>query len=608
MTTMNTIVRAAIHPSIGIARVGDSTDAFFNGPELPYPTPAPEGGYKDTSGFLKRQAARYRIFGYDSHNRVVEELTCDNAEIEWTVHVANKKAAWYCFNVALDIPEAVPVPRRNANFAGPARNRLTIDPGPRSISGRSKQGNGYQFDTGIFLGQNVYLGELRTDADGGLIFLGGRGVSATPFPNNTAIDFANSDGWYDDTSDGPVNATVTLGGKTIPVDPAWVVVAPPNYAPEVISIQTMYDVMVDAYHGWWLQPLEKVSFREHIYPILFQFCQAQWVNYGFHVQFGWGAPYDFLRSSYFERLSSDKVEYKEIRRQLFNIFRDPDYKMLDVHAWPQVYGDNMNVPATDARQFLALTKTQHNLLKRWVEGDFISDFDPKRIPPNTIDELPLQDRPAVLDKAALYFCMGGPFHPGCEMTWPMRHPSMYYVPFRIRPRAPHNPEPDYGDLLTPAVISSSDGPLSASGPGDLTRWMAVPWQTDTASCRAGYEAEYDPYLPTFWPARVPNHVLAQTDYETVMNRKLPLHERMLAFATRSQWYRGLEGAWVDQINQMIVDFSKLGVVERRPGPGDREFPDVMLVESPPGIGLTAAREKNNVIGHVGKRRRHHDRR
>jgi hypothetical protein len=111
--------------------------------------------------------------------------------------------------------------------------------------------------------------------------------------------------------------------------------------------------MVDAYHGWWLQPLEKVSFREHIYPILFQFCQAQWVNYGFHVQFGWGAPYDFLRSSYFERLNSDKVEYKEIRRQLFNIFRDPDYKMLDVHAWPQVYGDNMNVPATDARQFLA---------------------------------------------------------------------------------------------------------------------------------------------------------------------------------------------------------------------------------------------------------------
>ena len=608
MTTMDTIVRAAIHPSIGIARVGDSSDAFFIGPELPYPTPAPEGGYKDTSGFLKRQAARFRIFGYDSRNRVVEELTCDNAEIEWTVHVANKKAAWYCFNVALDIPEGVPVPRRNANFTGAGRNQLIIDPGPRPISGRNEQGDRYWFDTGRFLEQNVYLGELRTDAQGRLIFLGGRGVSATPFPNNTAIDFANNDGWYDDTSDGPVTATIKLNGKSIPVDPAWAVVAPPNYAPDIISIQTMYDVMVDTYQNWWLNPPEKVSFREHIYPILSQFCQAQWVNYGFHIQFGWGAPYDFLRSSYFEKLSNAKAEYKEIRRQLFNIFRDPDYKMIDVHAWPQVYGDNMNVPATDARQFLALTKTQHELLKRWVEGHFIPDWNPNWIPPHTIDDVPLQERPHVLDKAALHFCMGGPFHPGCEMTWPMRHPSLYYAPFRIRPRAPNNPEPDYGHQLTPAAVNQSDGPLAASGPGDITRWMAVPWQTDTASCRAGYEPEYDPYLPTFWPARVPNHVLAQKDYETVMNRNLPLPERMLAFATRSAWYRGLEGAYVDQINQMIVDFSKLGVVEQRPGPGDPEFPDAMLVESPPGIGLTAPREKNNVIGHVGKRRRHSDRR
>ena len=29
--------------------------------------------------------------------------------------------------------------------------------------------------------------------------------------------------------------------------------------------------------------------------------------------------------------------------------------------------------------------------------------------------------------------------PGCEMTWPMRHPSLYCARFRIRPRAPNNP-------------------------------------------------------------------------------------------------------------------------------------------------------------------------
>ena len=285
MEERDTIVRAAIHPGIGIARVGDSPDAFFVGPEVLNPVPPPDG-YKDRKGFLKRQAARFRIFGYDVQNRPVKELTCDDAEIEWSVHLANKKAAWYCFNIALDIPEAVPVPRRNASFSKADRNQLIIDPGPRSIAGKNKQGEGYKFNTGTFLGNRVYLGEICTDNDGRLVFLGGHGLSATPLPHNTAIDFANNDGWYDDISDGPITATVKLRGRSIRVDPAWVVVAPPNYAPDVISIQTMHDVMVDTYQDWWLEPPEKVSFREHIYPILSQFCQTQWVNYGFYVQFG----------------------------------------------------------------------------------------------------------------------------------------------------------------------------------------------------------------------------------------------------------------------------------------------------------------------------------
>ena len=38
-----TIVRAAIHPAIGIGRIGNSIDAFFYGPEVSYPTPAAPG-------------------------------------------------------------------------------------------------------------------------------------------------------------------------------------------------------------------------------------------------------------------------------------------------------------------------------------------------------------------------------------------------------------------------------------------------------------------------------------------------------------------------------------------------------------------------------------
>lgn len=597
-------MRAAIHPAIGIARVGDSPKGYFLAPEVPHPPRRSAGCYKDKSGFLKRQAVRFRIFGYDCAGNVVKELTASNAEIEWRVHVANKKGAWFQFKVAMDIPEAISSPRRNASLTGEARKKLVIDPGPRSISGKRRSGPEYHFDTGTFMGDRVYLGELRTDDSGRLIFLGGYGRSATPRAGNTALDFANNDGWYDDTSDGPVGAIVTVRGKEIPVDPAWVVVAPPDYAPDVISVKTMYDVMVDAYQGWGFNESGEVSFTNDIHPIFERLSQAQWVNKGFQVQFGWGGTFDFLDPDHVAKLANPGVDNQELRRQLFNSFRNPDYEAIDPYRWPQIYGDNFNVPMADARQFLAVTPTQYSLLKRWRDGNFKSDWDPGRCSPANIEGVPMQDRPAVLDRTSLEHCMGGPFHPGCEMTWPMRHARLYRAPFRIRLRTPDDPEPDYGDVLSPADIQDRNGndnprgPLSASGPGDITRWLAIPWQTDTASCRAGYEPEYDPYLPTFWPAGVPNHVLSEKDYANVMDQSLPLHERISAFDRRSTWFRVLKGGEIDQINQMIVDFSKLGVVEERPGPQDHEFPPRMLVESTPSTlstDLNTPHDRNNVM-------------
>jgi len=149
-----TIVRAAIHPGIGIARVGNSAEDFI-GPELPYPVNSPAGGYKDAAGALKRQAARFRIYGYNARGQVVRELTADDAAIVWTVHVANTKAAWYNFELALDLPTATPVQLRNAGYVGKRRRALVIDPGPRSIQGRLQSGPEYYFDTGTFCGQPV---------------------------------------------------------------------------------------------------------------------------------------------------------------------------------------------------------------------------------------------------------------------------------------------------------------------------------------------------------------------------------------------------------------------------------------------------------------------
>ena len=201
------IVRAAIHPAIGIGRVGNSPDQFFCGPEVSYPTPRHPGFYRDANGALKRQAARFRIYGYNAAGDVMAELTTANSSIAWSAQLRNEKAAWYEFQLAMDIPEierAKPANRRNAEVKGEDRTKLMIDGDTVAIAGASQSGPAYRFNGEIF-GIPVYLGELQTDAAGRLIVLGGQGVSAS-YAEQPLKDFSNNDTWYDDTADGPVTA------------------------------------------------------------------------------------------------------------------------------------------------------------------------------------------------------------------------------------------------------------------------------------------------------------------------------------------------------------------------------------------------------------------
>ncbi len=142
MSDQNAIVRYAIYPGIGIARVGNSPDEYFIGPEAPGEVPQPEDGYKDSAGRIKRQAARFRIYGFNEAGEAVREITADDAEITWRVHVANRKAGWYQFQNAMDLGKyAQTTALRNKTITGSDRLKLIIDPGPRSISGRNTQGN-----------------------------------------------------------------------------------------------------------------------------------------------------------------------------------------------------------------------------------------------------------------------------------------------------------------------------------------------------------------------------------------------------------------------------------------------------------------------------------
>lgn len=573
------IVQAVIHPAIGIARVGTS-DEYIYGPEVTDPAPLPPGSYRDADKRLKRQAARFRIYGVNARGEIVRELTGaeKGASIEWTVQLANQKAAWYGFQLALDIPEANYAPPTTLRNPGVTdRSTLAITSKPRVLQGAKVKAKTFE---GTFLDIPVYLGEATTDAEQRLTILGGKGAAASA-DGSAAITFANNEGWYDDVSDGPVTAKVTLNGEAIQVIPAWVVIAPPNYGPQRKSVRTMWDLMRDvAIKAGKLAAPDRPSFARDILPIFQRMEGLQWVNAGFAAGFGWEGVFDLTSPAVLKRLGSTSPADRERRRVIYNNFRSFDADANSPVPWPWLYGDAMNIPpVASPRQNSVLSDCQMTMLWQWAEGDFDADHDPVTPPPADIDQVPVAEQGDMLTRAALEFCLADAFHPGCEMTWPVRTATMYMAPFRFQHAHAGWIAPSPSAVLTSDDVTTPNGPLCGQMPGGITRWMAVPWQTDTSSCRSGYTPAYDPYVPAFWPARVPNEVLTKENYDIVMDKARPLSERRKAFANREAWIEplGADG-YTHQINNMIHHFDFLGVVEVREGPGDADFPATIEVE------------------------------
>lgn len=287
-----------IHPGLGIARLGNSSDAFCISPEQPaaLPTDCDESGnpllspdgmtelpvktFKDSEGRMKRQAARFQIWAYDDEHPDGRPLKLGDpiegggnagtlVNIEWRVYLANKKSNWYEFlQLQGEHGYAPDHPLRNSAITDAnARQRLIIDPGPRTVDHTTERTAQFNRDGGddystIFPPNPLYpnsidtLGDLVTDDTGRLLVLGGHGNSGSylyeDFGQPRINDYANNDGWFDDTSDGPVTARLamfsSLVGQVRFIDveyPAWVVCAYPAYVPEILDVVTMDDVVED---------------------------------------------------------------------------------------------------------------------------------------------------------------------------------------------------------------------------------------------------------------------------------------------------------------------------------------------------------------------------
>jgi len=554
-----------IHPGIGIARLGNSRKGVFTGPEAPrdpLAITAPNGSFKDADGRIKRQAARFRIYAYDRNGRNLGELPVDGArhrangraaKVEWKVHLKNKKGAWYKFFTRWEDPKEVGI--RNADIRvdrgkdPDSRPLLVIDPGARCIDcdGKPVKRSGVPesicFDTGSFRETPVTLGELRVDEHGRLLVLGGFGKSGSTKEDNpigsdsTKSDFwANNDYWYDDISDGPVSATVALpNGKKIaierPQDTAWVIVAPPKYAPAIYPIVTLYDVMREvAIDQEWIEDYHDVTYFRDIHPLLCRAAETSWVNEEAQRGHGYDKRMDFHNSRGQKPPKNVKRAKAKIntamlaspalaspdagdmyRALIFSHIREPlcDDDCDDTDAaeqantsfMPLLSGDDGDRTEGAPCTWLSVLPSQYRKLTLWKDGKFTSGRKPEFPPLEEIRDPDAQTE--ALQRAALEPCVGGAFYPGVEVSWTVKNSKLYVEAFRINSRA--------------------------HGPGDITKYMAVPWQADFYDCK-----------DTWWPAARPDDVIAQNVFDEANAAwrpgQPPLSE---ALEGRVKWDRGL---------------------------------------------------------------------
>lgn len=573
----NTSLR--IHPAIGFARVGNSTEYYLAPESL---AGIPQDGIETTGGLplrmdktgtagdvtitnkdirckegkLKRQAARFKIYQYQedsysypskSSSEVIIGSKVDGKvvkDIVWTVHLANKKAN--CWTISDDKGIGIysdnsyatdPTLLRNSKEFGtdpasPKRIKdLTIDAGPQAVKGtennprRFKKGNSctYADDNGNILTTHyktnypasnpttpvdanepsqpiTYLGEIETDGVGRLIVVGGHGLACNFDANGKYQKLqhdlkhdVDNDNWLDDASDGPVNAVLVFEDGTTRVleNTAWVTATDPSYAPQTANAISLWDELFNA----WVQGKEtnllpnlydptskkfsddfQPSFKDEVFTI-FNAAHMQMWNTALN-------PTAFTGHSMMRRLSENPFRSaNKLYYDVLKVLRTPSHFLKHGEKSEDSQGAPLMPLALGdaATSFLIVTDTQYQFVKLWQEGKCIG-----------APRLGLTAG-EFLDKASLFNCLGGRFSPGIDMTFIIRDLALYDTknwtnpnigPFRMNAK-----KIDYA-TTSPTELNIGVGYIPTNPkkdanlvePGDICKFMAIPWHTDYNSC------------------------------------------------------------------------------------------------------------------------------
>ncbi|KAF8597165.1 hypothetical protein BDV93DRAFT_527603 [Ceratobasidium sp. AG-I] len=537
-----------IFPPINVARVGDS-DEYFIGPETPGYEPTPEGGFKDSEHRVKKQAACFRVYAFGKNGNLLGEITSKDYDFKWIVHVANKKAAsvifrgryrketWQLRNKTQQgWPNGKPT---NYDFIN-TRTKLIIDSREQVIEGASAQP--VQL-AGEFWGSTntatpVTLGELRTDSQGCLHVLAGDGHSFSITGDEELHSGFDNDNWVDKMFDGSVS--VIVKSKSSPdldiktQHKATVIAAPPRFASGTHCQTTLLELIDDVYERKLRSKANydvgNVDFHRHIKSLFDRIYLMSWTNK--HALQGHGPrKADRFFNPEFANPNAGP-EIVDARKKIFDRIRVPVKKdnpaneakrlnQASASYMPRIGGDDGDITEGVADRWASLTELQYDRLKKWSEGNF-SPGEPEKLY-KSFDEIPPEERPDALTQSGLEWAVGAPLYPGIEVYWRAQDSDMY------------NPDAKY--RLADSVK-----------PGDLTRGLSLPWQSDFNMC-----ADH------WWPAVRPDHIVSESYFQQIKEQNVGNPDRIpVRLTKRAGWDDGIESN-----SDMVLKWNKLGFVAQQ---------------------------------------------
>ncbi len=478
-----------IHPSVGIARMGNAPGHYFVGAEEPRVPVSPQirsmatastksaavgpgNEFRLASGQIAKQAARFRVWAYywddwtgltkNDHPLEIRECTIADFDFEWKVKVANCKKGVVDAHANKPAAKILKTSKPLPGDYGP----------PKKIKA-----------SGQWLLAHVVLDD-EPATRGTLLVMGSEGNHGlksgwggtdrskwTGFARNLVVDEAT-----DDAADGSVEVKVTPKASApdyiravhseATYKHAWVVIGSPDFGADIEQVVSLYDLALDrgrtnakSWFDFWGKGPDflggEPTFNGEVLPALQSYLDVQDVSL-------MGAAHtkpDLAALGADKKKVVDKLSPSPDPKLAENIFDTS----VPRPATPKI-GNKHNMPLLNFLQYPSLKR-------EWLEAWRDNRLSKAARTGKTY-------APRRLDEAHMGSMCGGSFFPGIEVG---RDAADY-----------RNWEASWG-----AAEGHIDVRFRGS-PGDLTQHLAVPWQKDYKLCASsGGSLEY-------WPSSRPS--------------------------------------------------------------------------------------------------------